>query len=70
MENFNLLSICGSAFLAVYLILIVLALLMRLIILAFPADRARDESSIFAAIFSTYAHIFPATKVTKIEELK
>jgi len=70
MENLNLLAICLSAFIYVFVILTILALLIRLIMLLFPSAKGADDTALFAAISSTYSGIFPGTKVTNIEELK
>lgn len=70
MENLNLLAICLSAFVYVFVILVILAFLIRLIMLLFPAAKEADDAALLAAISSTYTGIFPGTKVTNIEELK
>ena len=70
----DLLTICGAAFITVFAILIVLAIIMRLIIKLFPykaqESTAQTDSALYAAIFSTYKQHYPETQITKIEELK
>lgn len=70
MENLNLLAICLSAFVYVFVILVLLAFLIRLIMFLFPAAKKGDDTALYTAILSTYSGIFPGTKVTNIEELK
>lgn len=72
MENVNLLSISISAFLIVFLILSILALMMFAIIKIFPEKEslASDDTALYAALTTTIQTIFPGTKVTKIEEDK
>ena len=64
----NLLTACGIAFLAVFLLLSLLAGLMQLITLLFPERKPSVESSLVAAITSTVAYLIPGARVTKIEE--
>lgn len=70
MESIDLATICLVAFTAVFVLLSILALLMRLIVAIFP-EKAKDvDDAIYAAITSTYHSLFPGTKVTNIEEKK
>ncbi len=59
--------ICGSAFLWVFLILCLLALLMRLLVRIFPAVESGPDPAVAAALTTVLQVIFPGTKVTKIE---
>jgi len=64
---------CMASFAAVFLVLAFLAAAMRLIILIFPVKKAAagtDDAAIYAAITSTYARLYPGTRVSNIEELK
>lgn len=70
MEDPNLLLICLSALLAVFIILSVLALVMRLIIAIFPEKILKSDSAVFAAVASVIANFYPGTKISKIEEIK
>ena len=72
MEN-SLLTMCMSSFAAVFLVLTFLAVAMRLIILVFPVkekDAVTDEAAVYAAISSTYARLYPGTRIRNIEEIK
>ena len=70
MVSNELFLICCVAFLMVFAILAFLALVMRLIILAFPEKAAETNGAMIAALTSTLQTIFPQTKITKIEEEK
>lgn len=70
MELPELLSVCISAFVVVFIILTALALFMRLIIVLFPEKPADDDKAVFAVIASIMNRIYPGTKITKIEEVK
>ncbi|MGB5895118.1 MAG: hypothetical protein WBG58_13155 [Ignavibacteriaceae bacterium] len=69
METPDLITICLTSFVAVLLLLSFLALVMRIIILIFPA-KDNDDSAVIAAITSTYNVHFPGTKIIKIGEQK
>jgi hypothetical protein len=49
---------------------------MHVITLIFPGKKitaktaGSDEAAVYAAISSTYARLYPGTKVSKIEEIK
>ena len=62
METPDLITICLTSFVAVLLLLSFLALVMRIIILIFPA-KDNDDSAVVAAITSTYNVHFPGTKI-------
>jgi hypothetical protein len=68
MEIPELLVICGIAFLVVFIILAVLAFVMRLIMLVFPKKVAGADSAMIAAVVAVVQTIFPGTKITKLEE--
>ncbi|UCD94688.1 MAG: hypothetical protein JSU69_01155 [Candidatus Zixiibacteriota bacterium] len=70
MDSLDLLAICGSAFLSVFLLLAFLAVIMRLIIAIFPEKLFAVEAAVLAAIASAVGSLYPGTKVTKIEEAK
>ena len=70
----DLLTICGTAFVSVFALLLVLAIIMRLIINIFPPSE-QDSTvlaghTVYAAIASVYKQHYPETQITKIEELK
>jgi hypothetical protein len=74
----NLLMICISSLLAVFGVLSMLAIAMRLIMIAFPEKvkivsgtaGVAGDAAIYAAISATYSRNFPGTRVSKIEEEK
>ncbi len=70
MPSVELLEVCVSAFIAVFLLLSLLALVMRLIMAVFPEKVIQTDSFLLAAIASVMSTIYPGTKVTKVEEIK
>jgi hypothetical protein len=70
MEVSGLLLICVSAFIAVFIILSLIAVVMRVIILLFPERDFMGDTALVAAITSAIYRLYPATKITKIEESK
>ena len=70
MSEASLSTICGVAFLAVFVLLITLAVVIRLITLAFPAHDQSDKAALVAAISAAVAAVYPGTRVTRIEEEK
>lgn len=62
--------ICAIAFLVVFLILAILAFVMRIIMLAFPEKKAGADSAMIAAVMAAVQTIFPGMKITKLEERK
>ena len=70
MESLDLLAICASAFVGVFLLLTVLALVMRLIIAVFPQKEAGADAAVIAAISTVLQTVYPGAKITNVEELK
>ncbi|MDA3859690.1 MAG: hypothetical protein PF445_00545 [Melioribacteraceae bacterium] len=70
MDSPSILSICFSAILTVFLILSVLAISIQIITRLFPFKQEKEDTTIYAAIVSSYSVIHPGTKITKIEEIK
>jgi len=72
----KLLWICVSSFTGVFGVLTFLAITMHVITLIFPGKKiiakaaGSDEAVVCAAISSTYACLYPGTKVSKIEAIK
>jgi hypothetical protein len=64
----NPLTVCGAAFVAVFLLLLLLAIVIRLITLAFPSRDESDGAALAAAISSAVATVYPGARVTRIEE--
>lgn len=69
----DLLVVCGFAFAAVFTLLSLLAVLMRVLVALFPgpgeADRGTDPA-VLAAVTSAVTMTYPGTKVTRIEEVR
>lgn len=70
MESYELISICLSAFIAVFLILSILAIMMRLITDFFSVKESKEDSAVIAALSTVVNQYYPGTKITKIEESK
>lgn len=70
MESYGLISICISALIAVFLILFLLAIIMRLITVIFPEEDIKDDSAVIAALTTIVNKYYPGIKITKIEETK
>jgi len=70
MESYELISICLSAFLAVFLILSILAGFMRLVTVVFSVKDTKEDSAVIAALTTIVNQYYPGTKITKIEESK
>jgi len=66
----DLLVISLSAFVAVFLLLGFLAVVMRLLIAAYPAKVGGIDPATIAAVTAVAAYVFPGTKVTKVEEIR
>lgn len=69
METPHLITICLTSFAAVLILLSLLALIMRIITLIFPA-KEDDDTVVIAAITSTYNVHYPGTRIIKIGEQK
>ncbi len=64
----NMLLICVSAFVAVFVLLALLALAMRGLIAVFPEKLAKADPALLAAVSAAVAAVFPGTKITRVEE--
>ena len=70
MESYGLISICLSALIAVFLILSLLAIFMRLITELFSDKEVNDDSAVIAALSTVVNKYYPGTRIKNIEELK
>ncbi len=70
MESVNLLMVCASAFVGVFLLLIFLSLVMKVLTAVFPQKTAESDAAVLAAVASAVSSAYPGTKITKIEEIK
>ncbi len=64
----DLLVICTAAFTAVFLLLTVLAVMMRVLITVFPAELEGIDAATVAAVTAAATSAFPGMRVTNIEE--
>ena len=69
MDETSLITICATAFLAVFVLLITLAIVIRLITMAFPRRERADDAVLAAAISAAVATIYPGARVSRIEEV-
>lgn len=64
----ELLVICISAFIAVFILLSLLAVAMRLLIITCPVKvTAGPDAAMLAAVTTAVTVAYPGTKVTKVE---
>jgi len=70
METPDLVLICITSFLAVLLLLSLLALLMRILMAVFPAREVENDQAVIAAITTAYNNLYPVSKIIKIGEEK
>jgi hypothetical protein len=68
METPDLLMVCVSAFSAVFVLLALLAVVMRVLIAAFPETLAKADPAMLAAVSATVSAVFPGAKITRVEE--
>ncbi len=66
----DLLVISGTALIAVFLLLTILALIMRLIVFIYPEKDHGIDGAIIAAITTAYKSLYPTTKIAEIKEAK
>ena len=64
----SILNACIIAFLSVFVLLTLLAVVMQLITAIFPERKAGVDSVLVAAISSTVSTVYPGARVTRIEE--
>ena len=68
MESVSLMTICFSAFVSVFVLLSILAVSMRLILMAFPEKDIDYDPGLIAGVAAVYKEVFPDSKIKKIEE--
>ena len=67
----DLLVICLSAFIAVFVLLSFLALVIRVLTLACPEKVAAGaDAAMIAAVTTAVSVLYPGTMVTKVEEIR
>jgi energy-converting hydrogenase Eha subunit F len=70
MNGPSLLVVCFAALTAVVVLLGLLAGVIRLLSVLFPAPAPDDEAALIAAIHTAAAFAHPDTRVTRIEEIR
>ena len=70
MDEVNLLLVCLNAFVAVLILLSVLAGIMRLLIVVFPEQKSASDEAVASAIRLAVEQFMPGAGVAKIEEIK
>lgn len=71
MESIDLWLICVIAFSAVFVLLVVLAAVMRLILSVFPQLQMEEtDTALIAAVSSLASTLYPGNIITKVEEIK
>ena len=70
MHTPDLLLISTIAFSAVLVLLAVLAGVIRLITMVFPARATNDDAAVLAAVTSIYSTLYPGTHLTTMEEVR
>lgn len=68
MPHLDLATICATAFLSVFVLLTLLAFVMKLITIVFPVAKHMVDAATVAAINVAVQHRFPGAQVTRIEE--
>ena len=71
MDSNQLLSICLSSLVAVFVLLSFLTIAMRILVAAFPEaleKLAKSDAAVLAAISATVTSIYPGFQVTRVEE--
>jgi Na+-transporting methylmalonyl-CoA/oxaloacetate decarboxylase gamma subunit len=68
MTDLDFLTVCGAAFLSIFLILATLALMMRLLSALFSESAKGPDPAVIAAISTTYRSVYPNSRIINIEE--
>lgn len=73
MDSYQLLFVCVSSLLAVFVLLAFLAAAMRILVAVFPdklAKLAGSDAALLAAVTTAVASKYPGMRVTRVEEEK
>ena len=70
MASPDLFAICITAFAAVFLLLILLAVVMSIITAVFPQVHLAVSATHLAAITGTFQSLISGAKITRVEEVK
>jgi hypothetical protein len=66
----NLLLICASAAIAVFLLLTLLAIAMRVLIAVFPEETDQGDVAMLAAVATAVSAAYPGTRITDVTEIR
>jgi len=69
MDEPNLMMVCLNAFMAVMVLLSLLAFTMRLLIMLFPEKKTASDTTVTSAINLAVQQVIPGARVTRIEEI-
>ena len=73
MDSNQLLLVCLSSLLAVFVLLTLLAFVMRILVAVFPETLeklAKSDAALLAAVSATVTSMYPGSRVTRVEEEK
>jgi len=68
MDSTNLFVVSTVGYIIAFVVLGVLAIMMRMITLLFPERKEAGDAALVAAVTATHQALFPGVTVTKIEE--
>lgn len=68
MDSPELLYACASALMAVFVLLSILAITMRILIAVFPEKVMQGDAAMLAAVTTVLSAKYPGMRVTKVEE--
>ncbi len=68
MDSPQLLYACITALIAVFVLLSILAITMRILIAVFPAKVVQGDAAMLAAVATAVSAKYPGMRVTKVEE--
>ncbi len=69
MASYELLIVCCTAFIAVFVLLSLMAVVMRLLVKLFPAKDAGHDAALVAAVAVTFKSQYPGARITRMEEV-
>jgi hypothetical protein len=64
----DILLVCVTAFIAVFILLTILALVMRALIAVFPERISDSDPAMLAAVAAVVSAAYPGAKISKIQE--
>jgi ABC-type transporter Mla subunit MlaD len=70
MNEPDLLVICAAAFVAVFLLLSLLAVVMRVLVAVFPEKPVGIDGATLVALSAAVSAVYPGSRITNVEETK